>query len=111
MIFNHHLQYFLFLGLMILFSNCSNSEKNQSRVEHLPFYNEATFTPVWLNPTDEKLNNFHQISSFRLINQEGDTITNKTFEDKIYVVDFFFTICPGICPQMTANMGILQDDI
>ena len=34
---------------------------------------------------------------------------SKTFENKIYVTDFFFTRCPGICPRMTKNLGILQD--
>ncbi|MEL6813164.1 MAG: SCO family protein, partial [Bacteroidota bacterium] len=34
----------------------------------------------------------------------------KTFENKIYVTDFFFTLCPGICPKMTANMSILQEE-
>ncbi len=30
-------------------------------------------------------------------------------EGKIYVADFFFTICPGICPKMTSNMALLQE--
>ena len=34
----------------------------------------------------------------------GEKVTNETFKDDIYVVDFFFTSCPGICPVMTKNM-------
>ena len=45
-----------------------------------------------------------------MINQEGETVTDKTFDNKIYITDFFFTTCPGICPKMTKNMGILQDE-
>ena len=44
-----------------------------------------------------------------LVNQDGKSITQRTFNNKIYVADFFFTTCPGICPKMTANMGILQE--
>lgn len=89
---------------------CNDSKPNKSRVETLPFYSEATFTPHWIVPNDEILDSFHRISPFKLTNQDGIIVTEKTFQDKIYVVDFFFTICPGICPKMTANMAVLQDE-
>ncbi len=88
---------------------CDATEQNQSRVDILPYYNEATFTPHWIDLSDEILDTFHRISPFTLSNQEGEIVTEKSFEDKIYVVDFFFTTCPGICPQMTANMMDLQE--
>ena len=44
------------------------------------------------------------------MNQLGDTISQKTFEGKIYVTDFFFTTCPGICPKMTGNMEKIQEE-
>lgn len=59
----------------------------------------------------------HTISDFALLNQNGDTITPKDYEDKIYVADFFFTTCGTICPVMTGNMKkiqqktLLEDDI
>lgn len=96
--------------LFVAFIACKNESTNDSRVEVLPYYNEPTFTPKWLSPDDDALATFHQISPFKLLNQEGDTITEKTFAGKIYITDFFFTICPGICPKMTANMAILQDE-
>ncbi|MEL6535698.1 MAG: SCO family protein [Bacteroidota bacterium] len=88
---------------------CNQTGENRSRVQRLPFYNEATFTPHWLAPNDPALETFHRISPFQLINQEGDTVTHETFRDKIYVADFFFTICPGICPKMTSNMSRVQE--
>ncbi len=100
----------LLLLPIALFYACVETPLNESRVETLPFYKEATFTPHWLSPDDEALDTFHQISPFTLINQEGEEITEKNFEDKIYVVDFFFTTCPGICPKMTNNMMKLQDE-
>lgn len=99
----------LLLTIITLVS-CKETYQNKSRVDTLPFYNEATFTPHWIAADDKLLDNFHQIAPFKLINQEGDTLTEKYFDGKIYVVDFFFTVCPGICPKMTANMAELQDE-
>lgn len=44
------------------------------------------------------------VPEFSFTNQHGKTVTNKTFEDKVYVVEFFFTTCPSICPIMNQNM-------
>ncbi len=84
-------------------------KEKTSRVAILPYYEEASFTPKWLTASDEVLTDFHRIPDFKLVNQLGDTITEATFKDKIYVTDFFFTSCPGICPKMTKNMSLLQD--
>ena len=89
---------------------CTETNQQSSRVDALPYYSEATFTPQWFEKDAPELKDFHKISPFKLLNQDGETITEKTFEDKIYVVDFFFATCPGICPKMTVNMGILQDE-
>ncbi|WP_298420077.1 SCO family protein [uncultured Kordia sp.] len=96
----------------LLLLNCENKVKNKldSRVASLPYYNEASFTPYWLESGSEVQQTFHQIPAFTLTNQEGETITEATFQDKIYITDFFFTTCPGICPKMTANMDILQQE-
>lgn len=95
--------------ILFIFVGCKDSTENNSRVDSLPFYQEATFTPHWISPRDKSLKSFHRIPSFELTNQDGELVTEKTFKDKIYVVDFFFTTCPGICPKMTANMVGLQD--
>ncbi|MEM9833206.1 MAG: SCO family protein [Bacteroidota bacterium] len=99
----------LLLLFTILSVACNEVSQKGSRVDTLPFYNDATFTPHWIDPNHAVLETFHQISPFKLVNQEGNTITEKTFEGKIYVADFFFTTCPGICPKMTANMSVLQE--
>ena len=44
------------------------------------------------------------IPSFRLTNQDGQTITNQTFAGKVYVTDFFFATCPSICPKMQSEL-------
>jgi protein SCO1/2 len=80
-----------------------------SRTDFLPYYAEASFNPLWLNPDAKVLDTIHKIPSFSFTNQEGDLVSDKSFDGKIYVTDFFFTTCPGICPTMTANLKILQD--
>lgn len=47
---------------------------------------------------------YQTIPPFSFINQDSITITNKTFDNSIYVADFFFTSCPSICPIMSKNL-------
>lgn len=44
------------------------------------------------------------IPDFSFIDQDSQIINNQTFKDKVYVVDFFFTSCPTICPKVTRQM-------
>ncbi|NKI30382.1 SCO family protein [Croceivirga thetidis] len=96
--------------ILTLLVSCNTQVKKEksSRVEKLPFYNDASFTPHWVDSESEQ-SGLHQIPPFEVINQFGDTITEQTFNDKIYVTDFFFTSCPGICPKMTNNMLLVQE--
>lgn len=50
-----------------------------------------------------------KVPDFKFINQHQDTITNKEYKGKVYVVEFFFTSCPSICPKMHENMLQLQE--
>ncbi|MEM1319479.1 MAG: SCO family protein [Bacteroidota bacterium] len=47
---------------------------------------------------------YHKIPDFSFINQDSQTITNATFNNKAYITDFFFTSCPTICPKVKAQM-------
>lgn len=109
--------YWVFALLIIGVIGCKKEVKKESinveetsRVEYLPYYNDESFTPHWLRPNSKEEKGFHKIPDFELVNQLGDTITQKNFKDKIYVADFFFASCPGICPQMTSNMFKLQEE-
>lgn len=102
--------------LFAIFISCKKEIKKEnqrivetSRTEYLPYYNEESFTPNWLMPNSEDEKKFHKIPDFKLLNQLGDTISQKTFDNKIYVTDFFFTSCPGICKKMTGNMIKIQE--
>ncbi len=59
--------------------------------------------PIY-GPVDEQTKANHKVAGFSLINQDGKTVTQKDFENKIYVADFFFTTCPSICPKMSTQM-------
>jgi len=52
---------------------------------------------------------FEHIPNFSFTNQDEKTITNKDYENKIFVVEFFFTNCPTICPKMNKNMVKIQN--
>ena len=75
----------------------------------LPIYNPAQFQNQLVDSSLQHKSKYHTIADFELINQNGETITQVNYKDKIYVADFFFTTCPSFCPAMTANMGTLQD--
>jgi protein SCO1/2 len=75
----------------------------------LPVYNPADVNPILVDTSVRDIVKGHKIADFKLLNQNGDTITKADFKDKIYVADFFFTRCQTICPVMTINMKDLQD--
>ncbi len=50
-----------------------------------------------------------KVPAFSFTNQDGKTITNTDFEGMVYVIEFFFTTCPTICPRMNANLIQIQN--
>ncbi|WP_248723905.1 SCO family protein [Seonamhaeicola sp. ML3] len=95
------MKYITLIATFLIFISCKEEQKVHKGVTKLPYFNSADFTPNW----DKGV---HKIPAFSFTNQEDETITNKTFEGKIYIADFFFTSCPGICPKLTKNMGKIQ---
>jgi protein SCO1/2 len=95
--------------LMIVVVSCLQlaTQKAQHNKE-LPFYNTADFTPQWIDRSSVRYDSIHTIPAFQFINQEGKMVTEKTFAGKIYVADFFFTSCPGICKRLTTNLSLVQ---
>ena len=108
---------YLCIIIVLIFTSCKKDVKKEnikvvenSRVDYLPYYNDDSFTPHWLTPNTEEEKAFHKIPDFSLTNQLGEIVTLNTFENKIYITDFFFTTCPGICPKMTGNMAKIQEE-
>ncbi len=59
--------------------------------------------------SEEDLVVFNEVPDFTFVNQENDTITNRYYKNKVYVVEFFFSTCPSICPIMNTNMLKIQE--
>ena len=105
-------KYWLFATSMIIISlvtvfsfyNVLTPEKK------LPIYQPSMVKFQLVDSTIQHVKRFHKIDDFKLINQNNDTVTNEMYDGKIYVADFFFTTCPGICPIMKDNMIVLQDE-
>ena len=76
----------------------------------LPVYQPAHVSTELVDTTIQHQKKYHKIADFSLINQNGKNITQKDYEDKIYVADFFFTTCQTICPIMTKNMHLIQKE-
>lgn len=77
----------------------------------LPIYSPRDINPELVDSTVQHIGNDHKIADFAFTNQNGKIITQKDYENTIYVADFFFTTCPTICPKMTDNMVWLQNQL
>ena len=70
---------------------------------------------IWAVPkivdrfTKPRLAKIGKVPEFSFTNQNQKTITNQSYHDKVYIVEFFFTTCPSICPIMNQNMVKIQD--
>lgn len=82
--------------------------QNAHASETLPYYNSQDFTPHWLEADSPELENFHRIPAFSFTNQEGETITEESFTNQVYVAGFFFSTCPGICPKIRSKLAKVQ---
>lgn len=76
----------------------------------LPILQPDQFDPTLVDDSLLFVKKYHKVAPFQLFNQNGDTITQQDYTGKIYVADFFFTTCPSICPTMTGNMAVLQEE-
>ena len=77
--------------------------------ERLPVFSPVDVNPRLVDASLHHVKKNHKISDFELVNQNGATVTQATFDNKIYVADFFFTRCGTICPLMTTHMYALQN--
>ena len=106
-------KYKLFIGFFIVFSAVTLTAFYSvlKPKKNLPVYNPMDVNPEMVDSTIQYIGNKHTIADFSFINQNGKIITQKNYEGKIYVADFFFTTCRSICPKMTDNMVWLQNQL
>ncbi len=77
----------------------------------LPYYGDASFTPLWADSTNELPPQFHRVPSFSLTNQNGEDVTEATFVGRAFVTNFFFTSCSGVCRKMNINLARVQEAV
>ena len=83
----------------------------QTPEKTLPIYSPRDINPELVDSTVQHIGNDHKIADFAFTNQNRKIITQKDYDNTIYVADFFFTTCPTICPKMTDNMVWLQNQL
>ncbi|RKR05059.1 protein SCO1/2 [Flavobacterium sp. 90] len=79
----------------LIFAGCTKTDK-------LPILGEVSIDPL------TGKNKYYQAPEFLLKNQFNQEITHHDFENKIQIVDFFFTSCPTICPKMTKHLKLVE---
>jgi protein SCO1 len=89
-----------FIPLSIFAISCETKDKVDER---LPIIGER----LGISLSGDTI--YPTIPAFEFVNQNNQKVNNATFENKIYVVDFFFTHCPTICPKVTAQMLRVHD--
>lgn len=106
-------RYRIFFGVLIVFSIVTISlfYSALKPAKTLPIYNPADVNPELVDSAVQYVSKYHTIADFSFVNQNGKTITQKDYEGKIYVADFFFTTCGSICPKMTTNLDEVQKAI
>ena len=101
------LSFFFAVFLAVVFIAIYTLLNNRS----LPVITPRDVNPELVDSLVQHIGYNHKIAPFAFTNQNGKKVTNKDYEGKIYVADFFFTTCQTICPKMTDNMVWLQDKI
>jgi protein SCO1/2 len=99
----------LFLAFVFAAFWFSNS-LNEKVKEQLPIITPNDVNPELVDEAMQGVGQGHTIRYFELKNQLGETVTGKELDGKIYVADFFFTTCGGICPKMTKQMVRIQNE-
>jgi protein SCO1 len=92
---------------LLLFAACQQRTQRTQSPTGLPYYHTADFTPLWPD-SKAALDTLHRLAPFRLMNQDGQQISDSTFRGKIHVANFFFTSCPSLCPRTMAAMKTVQ---
>jgi protein SCO1 len=90
------MKYLLYLiTIVFLTQACTETERKLPILGERDFVNGDTI--------------YATIPAFQFTNQDGIAINNATYNNKIYVADFFFTHCPTICPKVKKNMLRIYD--
>ncbi len=93
------MKYFLHCSIIWLLVTSCNTKNDR-----LPILGRTEIKNVTFEGKVKADTIYHSIRDFSFTDQDGNTVTEGTFKDKIYIADFFFTTCPTICPIMKTQM-------
>ncbi len=79
-------------------------EAKTPTTDTLPYYTDKSFTPRWITREEAAQEKLHTISDFSFTNQDGEEVTKEFLDDRIAVINWFFTACQGICPKIMGNV-------
>jgi len=88
---------------LILFLFSCQEDKTIERV--LPIIGERDVEYSTVDGKEVADTIYHTVPSFKYLNQDSSWLNSSSIEDKIWIVNFFFSSCPTICPPMMTNMG------
>lgn len=98
------------LGLAIVLGFLTTSCNGPSNTDELPYYGAEEVVLTDEHGEDYIDTVYKSIDDFSFIDQDSNTVTAETVAGKVYVVDFFFTSCPTICPKMKKQMLRIYDE-
>lgn len=95
----------IFIPKIIDRINNKDISRDESRSQNINSVakNKSNLAFIYINDEPKK------VPVFSFTDQNGETISNKDFEGKVYIVEFFFTTCPTICPKMNKNLIQVQN--
>ena len=104
-------KYLIFFIIIFSISGVSIFKYVLTPEKKLPVYSPSMVNSELVSEEIQYKKKYHKISNFIMTNQNNELVTEKNYDNKIYVADFFFTTCPSICPIMTGNMVFLQNEL
>jgi protein SCO1 len=93
------------LGSFAFMIACNESKNNKT--QPLPYFHTPDFTPIWTTDKSQ-IDTLHTLSNFEFRNQNNEKIRSETFRGKIHIANFFFTVCPSLCPRLMTQMQDVQ---
>jgi protein SCO1 len=99
---------FVWLGLIFIVCVPVGYYFVKPKEKQLPIINPIDIQENTVDPELLRMGQGHTIGSFEFVNQQAKKVSDKDFDGKIWVVEYFFTTCGSICPQMNVQMKRIQ---
>ena len=99
---------FLIAAILIVCVAISYTMIKQAKQKPLPIINPIDLKKEMVDPELLRIGQGHTIGNFSFLNQDGQVVTEKEIENKVFVAEYFFSTCKSICPIMNQQMQRIQ---